>query len=286
MIAFGWTDLSVASLQRCPFTRRYSSVENSEYPVTAERKDKICALLKGIETGDPASVAVVNQDQYIQHNPETHEGGEGLAALFKRLSKTSPRVNIVRIFSDGDFVFGHTEYDFSTSRVGFEVFRFEADQTVEHWDNIQSRRAPNLSGHSMVDGPTDVCDFEHTESNRARIKEFVQTVLIGRRIDKLPQYISEPYVEHNPRLSDGLLTLQNALGLQGTDSKPVICYEKLHRILAEGNFVLTVCEGYLEGVHTSFYDLFRIEASNIVEHWDTTEKVVPRSEWNNDNGKF
>jgi predicted SnoaL-like aldol condensation-catalyzing enzyme len=261
-------------------------VKKLEYPVTTERKDKIHTLLKGIETGDPASVAVVNQDQYIQHNPQTHEGGEGLAALFKRLSKTSPRVNIVRIFSDGDFVFGHTEYDFSTSRVGFEVFRFEADQTVEHWDNIQSRRAPNLSGHSMVDGPTDVRDVEHTESNRAQVKEFIQTVLIGQRIDKLPQYISEPYVEHNPRLSDGLLALQNALALQGTDSKPIICYEKLHRILAEGNFVLTVCEGYLEGIHTSFYDLFRIEDSNIVEHWDTTEKVVPRSEWKNDNGKF
>ena len=38
---------------------------------------------------------------------------------------------------DGDFVFAHTEYDFATSRVGFEVFRFEDDLAVEHWDNIQ-----------------------------------------------------------------------------------------------------------------------------------------------------
>ncbi len=29
-------------------------------------------LLKGIETGDPAAVAVVNPDKYIQNNPETH----------------------------------------------------------------------------------------------------------------------------------------------------------------------------------------------------------------------
>ena len=64
--------------------------------------------------------------------------------LFKRLSKSSPRVNIVRIFSDGDFVFGHTEYDFSTSRIGFEVFRFAGDQAVEHWDNIQLRKDPIL----------------------------------------------------------------------------------------------------------------------------------------------
>jgi predicted SnoaL-like aldol condensation-catalyzing enzyme len=48
-------------------------------------------------------MSVVNQEKYIQHNPQTHEGSEGLAALFKRLSKTSPRVNIVRVFADGKF---------------------------------------------------------------------------------------------------------------------------------------------------------------------------------------
>jgi len=60
--------------------------------------------------------------------------------------KTSPRVNLVRVFSDGDHV--HTEYDFSTRRIGFEVFRFEGDMTVEHWDNIQPRRGPGPSGHN------------------------------------------------------------------------------------------------------------------------------------------
>lgn len=254
--------------------------------MTAERKTKIQALLKGIETGDPASVAVVNPRKYIQHNPQTHEGGEGLAALFKRLSKTSPRVKIVRIFSDGDFVFGHTEYDFSTSRVGFEVFRFEGEQVVEHWDNIQSREGPNASGHSMVDGSTEVHDLDKTEDNRALVEEFLQTVLIGEQIDQLERFISDRYTEHNSRLSDGLPELQTALTMRGVNSESFIRYEKLHRVLAEGNFVLSVCEGHREGIHTSFYDLFRIKSSKIVEHWDTTEKVAPRNEWKNDNGKF
>ena len=69
-----------------------------------QRKELIRRLLKGIETGDPASVAVVNEAKYIQHNPQTHEGSEGLAALFARLAKTNPRVNVVRAFADGDFV--------------------------------------------------------------------------------------------------------------------------------------------------------------------------------------
>ncbi len=106
------------------------------------RKKQICDLLKGIETGDPASVAVVNQAKYIQHNPQTDDGGEGLAALFKRLSKSNPRVNIVRVFEDGDYIFAHTEYDFARSNIGFEVFRFEGEQAVEHWDNIALGQYP------------------------------------------------------------------------------------------------------------------------------------------------
>ncbi|MBL4863264.1 MAG: hypothetical protein JKY09_09655 [Crocinitomicaceae bacterium] len=255
--------------------------------MTSERKDKICTLLKGIETGDEASVAVVNPNMYIQHNPQTIEGGEGLAALFKRLSLTSPRVKIVRIFSDGDYVFGHTEYDFSTSRVGFEVFRFEGDLTVEHWDNIQPRMGPNLSGHSMVDGNTQVTDLEKTETNRSLIRKFVTEVLIDRNLEKLEMFVdSYAYTEHNPHLVDGVPSLRAALEAQASRNVNHIQYSKLHKLLAEGNFVLAVCEGIRDGTHTSFYDLYRLDSNKIVEHWDTTEKVPPRNEWKNDNGKF
>ena len=66
----------------------------------------------------------------------------------------------------------------------------------------------------------------------------------------------------------------------------VMDYKKNHRILAEGNFILTINEGDNDGVNTSFYDLFRVKNNKIVEHWDTTEKVPPKSDWKNDNGKF
>ncbi|NNF68068.1 MAG: hypothetical protein HKM98_11220 [Gammaproteobacteria bacterium] len=255
--------------------------------MTEKRKKQICALLKGIETGDEAAVAVVNQSKYIQHNPQTHEGGEGLATLFKRLSKTSPRVNIVRIFSDGDYVFGHTEYDFSSRRVGFEVFRFEGDQAVEHWDNIQFREGPNASGHSMVDGIVTATDLEKTDANREIVRAFVNEVLIGCQFEKLPAFIdANSYTEHNPHLSDGLPSLCKTLTAAAKDGEVAFRYEKLHRVLAEGDFVLTACEGVRSKRHTSFYDLFRLSGGKVVEHWDTTESIAPRSEWKNENGKF
>jgi predicted SnoaL-like aldol condensation-catalyzing enzyme len=249
-------------------------------------KDQIRALLKSIETGDPGPIAVVNEEEYIQHNPQTHEGSEGLAVLFQRLSKTSPRVNIVRAFEDGDFVFAHTEYDFSRRNIGFEVFRFAGGQAVEHWDNIQARLGPNQSGHSMVDGPTEATDLELTENNRALVRSFVETVLVGGQHDRLTNYVDDTdFIEHNPRLGDGASTLRH--GLEGVENGlRRIDYHHIHRVLAEGNFVLCVSEGNLDGIHSAFYDLFRVAEGKLVEHWDTTEKIAPRSEWKNNNGKF
>lgn len=255
--------------------------------ITAEqRKRSICALLKGIETGDPASVAVVDEERYIQHNPQTAEGSEGLADLFARLSKNNPRVNVVRAFADGDYVFAHTEYDFSTRRIGFEVFRFEGDRAVEHWDNIQPRRGPNRSGRSMVDGPTAPSDLDRTEANRRLVQALVKDVFIGRSLERLPDYFDRNgFAQHSPELQDGIDSLRDALEATA-DGAPVIDYKRLHRTLAEGSFVLTVCEGELAGTHSAFYDLFRIADGKVVEHWDTIESVAPKSEWKNHNGKF
>lgn len=254
--------------------------------MTANRKQRICALLKGIESGDPESVTVVNEAKYIQHNPQTHEGSEGLAALFKRLAQTSPRVNIVRVFEDGDYVFGHTEYDFATRNIGFEVFRFEGEQAVEHWDNIQSRQGPNASGHSMVDGPTEATDLDRTEANRELVRSFVDEVCIGRRLDRLAQFIDEDdFTQHSPHIADGLPALRAAMEATA-DNGGAAEYRRLHRLLAEGNFVLAVSEGARDGVHSAFYDLYRIAGGKIVEHWDTVEAIPPRDEWKNDNGKF
>lgn len=254
--------------------------------MATQKKDQIRALLKSIETGDPEPIAVVNEARYIQHNPQTQEGSEGLSALFARLAKTHPRVNIVRAFEDGDFVFAHTEYDFASRKIGFEIFRFEDGYAVEHWDNIQERLGPNPAGRSMVDGATEATDRALTKTNRALIRSFVETVLVDGQFDQLAEFVDESrYAEHNPHLDDRLSRLQSALE-RDQDGQRHLDYQRVHRVLAEGSFVLCVSEGYRDGVHSAFYDLFRVATGKVVEHWDTTEKIAPRSDWKNDNGKF
>ena len=232
------------------------------------RTKKIYDLLKGIETGDPESVKVVNEEKYIQHNPQTKEGGEGLAQLFSRLSKTNPKVEIVRLFEDGDYVFGQTIYDFSSVRIGFEIFRYEGDQVVEHWDNIQLR-----VGH-MVGGTREISDLHYTETNRILIKSFIKQVGINKDLTRYSEFVDDvSYLEHST-----FMMLSEKLNKMN-----YICN---HRVLTQGNFALSVSEGENEGVHTSFYDLFRIQNGKIVEHWDTTEKVPDKDQWKNNNGKF
>lgn len=261
-------------------------IEQAEANVTQSRKSQICALLKSIETGDPRPIGVVNQAQYIQHNPQTEEGSEGLEELFKRLSETSPRVNIVRAFEDGDYVFAHTEYDFARSNIGFEVFRFDGEHVVEHWDNIQQRAGPNPSGLTMIEGPTEAADHNLTEANRKTARDFIETVLVRRQFEQLERYIDGPdFIQHNPEMPSGVSAMRAALEARHGDGF-VTQYTRLHRVLAEGNFVLSVSEGLRMGAPAAFYDLYRVSAGKLIEHWDTIENIPPRNVWKNDNGKF
>jgi predicted SnoaL-like aldol condensation-catalyzing enzyme len=111
-------------------------------------------------------------------------------------------------------------------------------------------------------------------------------VLVGDDLDSLTEFVdADSYAEHSPLLADGVSVLREALQAEGEHGRH-IDYHRVHRVLAEGSFVLSVSEGYFDGAHASFYDLFRVDEGKVVEHWGTTEKIAPRSEWKNDNGKF
>lgn len=233
-------------------------------------------MLMGIQTGDPGAVWAVNETMYKQHNPLTLDQGVGLAELFARLSKMNPKVSIVRILHDGDFVCCHTKYSFSRVSVGFEVFRYEEDKIVEHWDNLQPMEGDKVElVDGMLEGTTEISDLQLTDANRSLVKEMIDNVFIGKQHELMSNYIAnDNFIDHNILISLPDKAFRNN-------------FTKTHKLIAEGNFVLVGNEGYdADGVHSSFFDLFRLEAGKVVEHWDTTEAVPPESEWKNQNGKF
>lgn len=102
-----------------------------------------------------------------------------MPAHFKRLSKTSSKLPIMRALQAGDCVLGYTECDFPSQRIGFEIFLFEDDWASEHWRNIQPRHGPIKSGHDMVEDPTEATDRDKTKMNRVLVRSFVETELIN-----------------------------------------------------------------------------------------------------------
>ncbi len=251
-----------------------------------DKKEAVVSLLKSIETGDTKPVALINPDKYIQHNLSAADGLAGFGELLSQLPPNSAKVNTVRVFQDGEYVFAHTEYNFFGPKIGFDIFRFENGKIVEHWDNLQEIQGPNPSGRTMTDGPVKAKDRDKTEQNKQFVKAFVSDILVNSKIDKISHYIdADNYIQHNPVIADGLSGLDKALKAMAKQGI-IMKYEKIHKVLGESNFVLTVSEGSFGGKHTSFYDLFRVENGKIVEHWDVIETILPKEQWKNSNGKF
>ena len=106
-------------------------------------REKAVALLNSLETGDPEPVGHINPDKYIQHNLMVKDGLAGFGELMQHIPKGSIKVNVLRAFSDGMYVFTHTEYDFFGPKAGFDIFRFENGKIAEHWDVIETILSEN-----------------------------------------------------------------------------------------------------------------------------------------------
>ncbi len=250
-------------------------------------KQQVHDLLRSIETGDHGPIASINPDRYIQHNLAVADGLAGFGAVMEQLPPGSARARPVRLIQDGDYVVAHTDYDFFGPKIGFDVFRFEAGRIVEHWDNLQPKpQQPNPSGRTMIDGPTDPTDLLNTEANKALVRGFLEEVLIKAKFDQLPRYFDDGrYLQHNPRVADGLGGLAAALEQMAKEGQ-AMRFTKVHRVLGEGSFVLAMSEGQVGDVPTAFYDLFRVEGGKLAEHWDTIEAIPPKAQHQNPNGKF
>ncbi|MGH1338086.1 MAG: nuclear transport factor 2 family protein [Aureispira sp.] len=273
------------TIMACNKEDQSPSISNSE---------KALALIEAIETGDPAALDYISDDQYIQHNLAFPDGKSGIASLLQGTA-TGFSVTNHRVFEEGDIVVTHNTYggtwNNGVPQIAFDVFRFEDGLIVEHWDNLQDEVSASntASGRSMVDGPTQVTDIEQTDANKKLVTDFVTNVLKGGQGNTITDYISTTqYDQHNPSVGDGLSGLNTALQYFANNNL-LLQYDQVHHVHAAGNFVLTISEGLFgagAGDHVAYYDLFRVEAGKIVEHWDVIETIPAMADWKNQNGKF
>lgn len=250
------------------------------------KKEQVVELLHSIENGNKNPIGYINPNKYIQHNLAVKDGLAGFGEVIAQLPKESAKAKVIRVFQDGDYIFAHTKYNFFGPKAGFDIFKFEEGKIVEHWDNLQEIVEKTASGRSQFDGAIEVKDLEKTKENKKLIENFVNDILFGKNPKKITEYIStQTYIQHNPHVKDGIEGLGEALEGLAKAGMPMV-YEKNHKILGEGNFVLSASEGIFMKKHVAFYDLFRIEDGKIVEHWDTIEEIPTKNKMQNSNGKF
>lgn len=253
--------------------------------------EKALALIGTFASGDSAKAAELLAEGYIQHNLAYGTGRGAFVGAVDYLASAPVKttVNNIRAFEDGDKVFLQTVYNFAGAgeQVAFDIFRFDTDGKIaEHWDNLTAKAAPNPSGHTQTDGTMEITDHDKTEANREIVKDFLYDVLQGNNPAKTLDYFDgDTYIQHNTGIADGLSGLGAALESLGRQGITMI-YDKVHQVLAQGNFVLAVSEGTFGGAPTAYYDLWRVENGKIAEHWDVMETIADKSTWQNDNGKF
>ena len=163
---------------------------------------------------------------------------------------------------------------------------FEDGLIAEHWDNLTNLSKPNPSGHTQIDGDTDIVANGNTEKTREVVKNFLHDVMQNKAPEKTMSYFNgDRYIQHNVAIADGVSGLGAALADMAKNGVSMI-YDKVHMVLVCGDYALGVSEGTFGGKPTTYYDLWRVENGKIVEHWDVMEEVIPKEKWQNNNGKF
>lgn len=143
----------------------------------------------------------------------------------------------------------------------------------------------NPSRHTQIDGTLEKQNVDREETRQV-VENFVRDVLCGENLDEFTSYFDgDKYIQHNTAIADGLSGLGAALEAMAKQGIQMI-YEKIHFVLADGDYGLAVSEGTFAGVPTAYYDLFRIEDGKIAEHWDVMETIAEKDTWQNQNGKF
>ncbi len=243
--------------------------------------------LEGIRDGNVrAAVEKYTGDRYTQHSTGVRDGVEGFVEFFLPFIERNPvrDIRVVRSLVDGNHVFVHVYQDINNGAsrwVTTDLFDTdENDKIVEHWDVISAFTDGSVNGHTQVDGPTEVTDLDKTDANKALVKAFVEDVLVGHQLDKIEQYVSESYLQHNSAVQNGRAAFVAFMNGPGK----TMAYKNVFKIIGQGNYVMVYSLVTAAGTDMAVFDLLRVEDGQLAEHWDNMEPVPQGPQPNS--GKF
>lgn len=243
-----------------------------------EQTDKNKTLIRDvykkiIGERDTTLVHKIVAEDYIQHNPMVKTGRTGLLESLEMLKKfpkpDSDHKPFVRIFAEDDYVVVHTLVDiFGTKKMLVDLFRIEAGIIREHWDAIEDVFSDiGINGNSVIGGPVQIEDIHLTAINRALVGEYHHTVVCDRIFEMIDAFVAADVIQHQPQVANGMKALADYLH--------TCIIENTFRIIGEGNFVLAQSKGTIDNSAYVFYDIYRIAAGKIAEHW-CVKQMIPK----------
>jgi predicted SnoaL-like aldol condensation-catalyzing enzyme len=272
--------LLLGFLASCSTSKTKStSDQNQSKVINMNNKEIVGTFLGAVAKQDAETMRKFANADYIQHNPFVPTGLEPFIQLLPVLKEHGTYAENVRMFQDGNYVFMHNIWKNAKpfgadEMVAFDIIRVDENGKVaEHWDAMTTLVKETASGRTQTDGPTTVEDLDRTDANKTLAVSLIEDVLMGKNPGKITEYISaEQYDQHNPGIKDGLGGIIEAVEYL-TSQNNMFEYTKIHKVVGEGNFVLTVSEGEWSGKSQVFYDLFRMKNGKVVEHWDVIQEI-------------
>ncbi|RSN27174.1 hypothetical protein DMC61_25175 [Amycolatopsis sp. WAC 04169] len=111
-----------------------------------------------------------------------------------------------------------------------------------------------------------------TAANKELVTRFYQQAFVNKDVATAAEtYIGDIYLQHNPQVADGKRAFVETL-------KPVVEEAgrsfSISRVIAEEDLVLVhALSRVVNGEAVAVADIFRVENSKIVEHWDVQQPI-------------
>ena len=118
------------------------------------------------------------------------------------------------------------------------------------------------------------------EKNKQIATTAYQRIFGDLDITAVDDYISKDFVQHNPTIADGpegVKALLQMLVSQGVQKQKI----EFKHIIAEDDIVILHSRYEMAGKEWRFIDIYRLENSKFVEHWDAMMQMLEKRANNN-----
>jgi len=114
-------------------------------------------------------------------------------------------------------------------------------------------------------------------ANKQRVFDYWRRVQVAAQVDAVDEFVAPGYIEHNPLLPTGREGLKHSVAARTAQAPVPDTIPDLITMVAEGPWVALALvthypepDGSGDTYSSTHFELFRLEAGLIAEHWDST----------------